>query len=296
MTRYIPRHDLGRDVEDDLWESIEENRDLWADRLDNGANSIDACLDSFYLDAMYAVHADPDAARIETWEAWATAMQMHHAFFMLTANPPGTQLELMVNHKIRRPVATGPSSLTNADKWTTTFYLAVICRDQQRYRQLCEIPVDLLREAGESNGAQYDPFIYHWISAVQAFVLNRPGLDEELLAAMELSTPERSAFGSPDVLDMVVFPELNTFLGLVERDTDKFNQALAQGLELFRAYQTSDEKRTRRISSVVSLPLLGLACLAYDTAEHDPDFRMEVTSGYLPKHLLERSWHGEFAI
>lgn len=295
MTRYVPRHDLAIAASPERWDLNKENRAHWADRLDHGADSIDMSLSTLYLNALFSVHADPEAAMLETWEAWVAAMQMHHAFFMLTTSAPGTELELMVDHKVRRPVATGPESFTNADNWTTAFHLAVICRDHERYRQLCEIPVDLLREAGESKGTQYNPYTYHWISAIQDFVLNRPGLGDHLRSAMELSTPEH-AFGSPEVLDTIVFPQMRTFLHLVRRDTDKFNDVLVRSLEQFRAFQTADEQRTRKVSGVVPLGLLSLACLAFDTDRHDPDFRMEVESGYLPKHLVQASWHGEFPI
>ncbi|NYH53296.1 hypothetical protein HNR06_002885 [Nocardiopsis arvandica] len=297
MTRSITRHDLNRAPEEDLWEESKSSRDTWSDRLDTeDASTIYFSLSTLYMSALYSVEADPDAAQLDTWEAWVTAMQMHHAMFAMTTNPPGTELELMVNHRVRHPEATGPRYCTNASNWTTAFLLAVICRDQQRYRELCEVPVELLREAGESEGTQYNEFTYRWISALQAFVLNRPGLGEELLAAMELSAPDRVDIGSPELTEMIVFPPMNTLLRLVERDTEKFNDALAQGLELFRAYQTADAKRARSIKGVVSLPLLAMACLAYDTAEQDPDFRLEVESGYLPKHLVQRSWYGEFPV
>ncbi|NYH52020.1 hypothetical protein HNR06_001609 [Nocardiopsis arvandica] len=244
---------------------------------------------------MFSTAADPEASRLETWEAWTTDMQMHHALFAVETSPPGTDLELMVHHRIRRTKATGPSSSTSAGNWTTAFFLAVICREQQRYRELCEIPVELLRAAGESEGTQYNPFTYHWISALQASVLNRPGLGEELLAAVELSTPECVDFGDTETLDKLVFPPMNTFLRLVERDSDKFNEALAQGLALHRDYYTADAGRTNDVEGVVPLGLLAMACLAYDTAEQDPDFHFAVESGYLPEHILQRSWYGEFS-
>ncbi|WP_231972376.1 immunity 49 family protein [Nocardiopsis alborubida] len=248
------------------------------------------------MDVMFSTAADPGVERLESWQAWTTDMQMYHALFAVETNPPGADLELMVHHKIRRPKATGPSYAASASNWTTAFFLAVICRDQKRYRELCEISVDLLREAGESEGAQYNPFTYHWISALQAFVLNRPGLGEELLAAMELSTPDRVDFGDTELLDKLVFPPMNAFLRLVERDSDKFNEALAQGVALHADYYTANESRANDIEGVVPLGLLAMACLAYDTAESDPDFHLDVESGYLPKRLVERNWYGEFPI
>ncbi|MEU3510315.1 Imm49 family immunity protein [Streptomyces longwoodensis] len=38
-----------------------------------------------------------------------------------------------------------PRSYADAGNWLTTFWLAVVCRDQKRMSQLCEIPLDRLR-------------------------------------------------------------------------------------------------------------------------------------------------------
>ncbi|NYH53300.1 hypothetical protein HNR06_002889 [Nocardiopsis arvandica] len=89
---------------------------------------------------------------------------------------------------------------------------------------------------------------------------------------------------------------MKVFLHLVERDSDGFNAALVQGLELFKSYYTATPERCEDIEGTVPLSLLAMACLAYDTAEQDPDFRLEVESGYLPKHLVRRSWYGEFPV
>ena len=296
MAYNIPNHDLSHRTEADHWESSEKRRKKHASLLEKNPWGVDIMVGSFHLNMMFSTAADPEVARLETWEAWAANMQIHHALFMLQTNPPGTDLELMVHHQIRRTKATGPRYSTNAGNWSTAFFLAIICRDQQRYRQLCEIPVELLREAGESEGTRYNPYTYHWIAARQAFVLNRPDLGEELLAAMELSTPERVDFGSREALDKLVFPPMNAFLRLVERDSDKFNEALAQGLALHRDYYTATPKRAQDIEGAIPLGLLAMACLAHDTARHDPTFRLEVESGYLPTHLVHNTWHGEFPI
>ncbi|MFD3684387.1 immunity 49 family protein [Nocardiopsis sp. NPDC058631] len=273
-----------------------ENRNELSLILESNPESIDFALSTLHMDVMFSTAADPEVSRLETWEAWTADMQMHHALFTVQTNQQGIDLELMVNHEIRRTRATGPKTSTNASNWTTAFFLAVICRDQKRYRELCEIPVDLLRASGERRGTRYNPFTYHWISALQAFVLNRPGLGEELLAAMELSTPDQVDFGDTESLDKLVFPPMNTFLRLVERDSDKFNEALAQGLALHGDYYTANAERSHTIMGAVPLSLLAMACLAYDTAEVAPDFRLEVESGYLPKHLVQRSWYGEFPV
>ena len=77
-------------------------------------------------------------------------------------------------------------------------------------------------------------------------------------------------------------------------DTITVDEGAVQGLELFRSYYTANEERAKSLAGGTPLALLALACLAYDTAEVDPNFRFEVESGYLPKHLVQRSWYGEF--
>ena len=50
---------------------------------------------------------------------------------------------------------------------------------------------------------------------------------------MEISDPERTDFGDAGSLNMITFPQMNTFLHLTEDGKDKFDEALAQGLPLF---------------------------------------------------------------
>lgn len=294
MTYSIPSHDLSHRAEPGHENESEEEREYYSSILERNPGGVDLIASSFNSDTLYSTVGDPQVSRLQTWEAWAAEMQIYYALFKITTAPKDAPVEVMVNHKIRRTKGTGPRYCTNAGNWVTAFYLAVICREQQRYRELCDIPVDLLREAGESEGTQYNPFTYYRISALQDFVLGRPSLGDNLLAAMELSTPERVDFGDSEFLDKLVFPPMNVFLRLVERDSDKFNEALAQALVLHRDYYTANDERANDIEGIVPVDLLALACLAYDTAEVDPDFRFDVESGYLPKHLLQRSWYGEF--
>ena len=60
-------------------------------------------------------------------------------------------------------------------------------------------------------------------------------------------------------------------------------------LEWHKEYWTADEKMAAKVSGLVALGPLAIACLAYD--EGTP---IEVESGYLPKYLLERGRVGDF--
>ncbi|KQV12529.1 MULTISPECIES: immunity 49 family protein [unclassified Kitasatospora] len=78
--------------------------------------------------------------------------------------------------------------------------------------------------------------------------------------------------------------------GLGCADGEKFNAALARGLELHREYWAADEDRVEDSNGFVSLPLLAIACLAH----HDAGLPVEVESEHLPEHLLLGSWVGEY--
>ncbi|OLT25122.1 hypothetical protein BJF83_23445 [Nocardiopsis sp. CNR-923] len=199
----------------------------------------------------------------------------------------------MIDRKPQHLTATGPLYHTSASNSTQAFFLAVTRREQGRWQELCQVSVNLLREAGERQ-VRYNPYIYHWVAALQAFMTNRPGPVDEITAAMELATPERAEFGSAENLNKLVFPQREAFLKFAQRDSARFNDSLANRLRLFRDYHTSDEERARSLDGTVPFGLLALACMAYDRSFHEPNFRLEVESDYLPKHIVERTWYGEF--
>lgn len=296
MNTIVPRHDVSHPAYPDKVKKYPEHRAKQISKIEVNARSVDGAISTLYLRAKISLAVDPRAAKLETWEAWAAAMQVAEALFALTTAQEGTTVERMIDHKVRTMTATGPRYCTNAGNWLHALFLAIICRDRKRWEGLCHIPADLLRQAGESDGASYNPYIYHWVQALQAYFLNRPGLAHHLDAALELSAPARVRFGDAETLNKLVFPQMNTFLYFVQRDTGEFNRALAQGLQLFRSYHTANQERAAGIDGAVPLGMLALACLAEDAGYHDPRFGLEVESGYLPEHILKRSWYGEFPI
>lgn len=296
MTLTIPRHDVSRPMYAINAKKFPEERARQAGRLEKTAKSASSALDSVYMDSLISLAVDPRAAQLETWRSWTTSMQIAHALFAVSTVPEGTVVECLIDQKTRHLTATGPRYFTNAGNWLRAFFLAITCRDEQRWEELCHIPVELLREAGESKGTRRNPYIYHWVSALQAYILNRPEFPEELAKAMELSDPQRADIGSPEMLNKLVFPPMNTLLKFAQGDSDAFNESLAKGVRLFRDYHTSDEERAKRIDGAAPLSLLALACMGYDRSSHEAGFRLEVESDYLPKHIVERSWYGEFDI
>ncbi|WP_460069093.1 immunity 49 family protein [Streptomyces sp. YKOK-I1] len=287
MSVTIPRHSspgpddeayatfLGESVMDDV------------QRLERSPGSLDMALGTALLHLQARAAVDPRAAKLETWEAAVTAMQIHSALFAVTGSAEGT-VQCRIAHEVRTLPAIGPRSYADPGNWLTAFWLAVICRDQKRLTALCDVPVERLRAA--SDGA-FDAYVYHWVAALQAYWLQRPDLVDELTAALENSQPDIAALAPRDLLQHILYPPLNLFYRFLRQDAPGFNQALAEAVELHKAYWTADEDRTNSPSGMVALGPLAMACLA-----HDGGLPLDVESDYLPKHLLERGWLGEFEV
>ncbi|GCB46195.1 immunity 49 family protein [Streptomyces sp. NL15-2K] len=245
---------------------------------------IDTTFTKSLLNVQAHCTVDPRAAKVETWEAVVAAMQLGSALFAVTSGADGV-VECRIHYKVRHIPEIGPHPSADAGNWLAAFWLAIVCRDQKRMSQLCEIPVDRLR----SPEGQYDDYVYHWVDALQAYWLQRPGLVDKLVAAIEGSHPEVATASPRDLLQKVLYPPINLFHRFLRKDHDGFNQALVEALELHKEYWTADEDRTKDPEGRIALGPLAIACLAYDG-----EIPIEVESDYLPKHLLQRGWLGEF--
>ncbi|MFF4181957.1 immunity 49 family protein [Streptomyces sp. NPDC001691] len=233
---------------------------------------------------LHCLH-DPTANASETWEAWVAAMQTGSALFASATAPEGSTVECMIAHKERAIPASGIRHYVNAGTWLQAFWLAVICRDQNRMTQLCQVTVDQLR----SSGAEFEEYIYSWVEALQAYWLQRPELGEKLVAAFDGTDPENIRFVDRELMLKILYPPLNVFYRFITQDTEKFSEALTQAVQLHREYWTDGEERREDLDGAVALAPLALACLAFDAG-----MPVEVESEYLPENLLDRSWIGEF--
>ncbi|UUU32855.1 immunity 49 family protein [Streptomyces sp. CA-210063] len=233
--------------------------------------------------ALHCLH-DATADKSETWEAWVAAMQVGSALFE-AATTDQESVECRIAHKARTIQAIGAQHFTDAGNWITAFWLAVICRDQERMTHLSDVPVDLLRRSG----AVYDEYIYDWVDALQTYWMERPGLGEKFTAAFQGTDPDRLRVADRELMLKVLYPPLNLFLQFLKRDEEQFNVGLAEALQLHKEYWTADEDREQSTDGAVALGPLAVACLAYDVG-----MPVQVESEYLPRHLLERSWVGEF--
>ncbi|WP_308354957.1 immunity 49 family protein [Streptomyces sp. MUM 203J] len=225
---------------------------------------------------------DPRAAKLETWEAVVNTLQLGSAMFAGVCADEGT-VECRINREMRTLPATGPASYADLGTWLTTFWLAVVCRDQKRMTELAQVPLDRIAADG------YDEYVRHWVDTLQTYWLQGHGLVEKLTLAVETSHPDIATMTPRALLQAVLAPPINLFYLFVTNNPSGFNEFLVQALELHKAYWTADEKRAEKPDGHLALAPLALACLAYDGG-----MPIEVESGYLPHHLLTRGWLGEF--
>lgn len=253
-------------------------------RLERSPRNFDMAMIKAHMHVGARLAVNPNASGIDSWEAVVAAMQVGSALFASASATEGT-VECRINHELRSIPATGPQSPANAGNWLSAFWYAIVCRDQNRMTQICEVPVDLLR----ASGAEYDEYIYHWVDALQAYWLRRPGLAEKLVAAIEASYPEVARIAPRDLLQKILYQPINLFHRFLRKDHDGFNKALLEALDLHKSYWTANEDREEDVSGYLALGPLAIACLAYDA-----DFPINVESDYIPSQLLNRAWVGEF--
>lgn len=287
MTTYVSRHEMDHGIDEEEVAYQVGRRSKMVKKTVRDASNISLWLSPVLQAAEETLLLDPPARNVETWESWTTAMQFHNAVFALSEAEKGSTVDYLIDQEVRALEAPGLLSAANAGTWQTAFFLAVTCRANDRAEALCRIPLDRLRRAGEAGGVEYNEFSFHWVAALRAYVNGGAELVSELRQAMELSDPRRGAFGG-EYLDLVSFPQMDVFRLLLVGDTAAFNDALVQALESFKRYAG--------VHGIVPLGLLAVACLAYDKAQITSDFSLDVESEYLPKHIVERSWYGEFPI
>ncbi|WP_241474730.1 immunity 49 family protein [Nocardiopsis xinjiangensis] len=241
---------------------------------------------------------DPDVSERMTWEAWVAWMQASEALLTMGAAEPGESFERLMHHEVRTLKGEHPTSLYNVSTWLEALFLAMSCRDGDRVQALARIPVPVLREWSESEGAVRDEWVWPWAEAVQDFVLQRDSFAENLAEAMRLCEPENLELIEPEEVERLVLPPLRVLDRLAARDADGFNEQMYRGLLGFREHYTSepdeDESPRRNLEGAVPLSLFGLACVAYDLHQAEPSFEPDLSSTYFPRKILERAWENEF--
>ncbi|WP_325065088.1 immunity 49 family protein [Streptomyces apocyni] len=255
------------------------------DRIEESEMSRSRVLSSTLNVAKSYCADDPRGAEFPTWEAWVTAMQTGSALFAAgTATEGPVPCRIGSHGEVKNLPATGPQPYLHAGAWVTSFYLAAICRENERLAQLAQVPVSFLRESG----AEFDEYIYDWVETLQNFWFGRQDTWDKLVAAVNGTAPAVARHADTELMLKILYPPLNIFYRYLRREQAEFNEALAESLRWHKEYWTTDEERSLSSDGLVALGPLAIACLA-----HDADMPIDVESDYLPKALLEYAWVGE---
>lgn len=82
----------------------------------------------------------------------------------------GDTFECRTHHEVRTRSVTGPRTYTNAPSWIDAPHFALICRDQQRLTELCEVPMAVLRGSGAQHGDRTSDALRNYL--IQARVMS----------------------------------------------------------------------------------------------------------------------------
>ncbi|MEU8590167.1 immunity 49 family protein [Streptomyces sp. NPDC048664] len=287
MVTRIARHDFRTDNADELMAPvIRGSKDVLDHVETSDGDRYDALPITLAL-ARWRCLTNPTAGEFPTWESWVTAMQVGCGLFTAATAAEGpVACRVGSMDEVKNLPATGPQDYLHAGNWLTSFYLAVICRENDRARQLAQVPVSFLR----ASGAEFDEYIYAWVETLQNFWFGRPETWDTLVTAIDGTAPEAAEIASTELMLKILYPPIELFHRYLRRETDQFNAALVDALTWHREYWTANEARSLSAEGLVALGPLAMACLAFDAEMH-----VDVESDYLPKHLLKRTWVGEYS-
>ncbi|WP_435280362.1 immunity 49 family protein [Streptomyces koelreuteriae] len=290
MVTSVPRHGFRTDNAAEAMAPLIDGTRRVLDRMERSEMSRHRALSSTLTMAKWYCLTDPEAAKLETWEAWVTAMQIGCALFdSATATEGPVPCRIGSAGEVKHLPATGPTPYTHAGAWLTSVYLATICRENDRLDRLMRVPVSFLRDS-VPEGAAFDDYVYDWVEALQSYWAGRATeMWDKLVAAVKGTDPEREGVVDKEMMLKILYPPLELFHRFQSQETARFNSALVDAVTGHKQYWAGDEARVLSGDGLVALAPLALACMAYDN-----EFPIEVESEYLPKHLLRRSWVGEF--
>jgi hypothetical protein len=254
------------------------------ERLEESPKGFDQAFLLTLTEAESRCAVDSLAGNAPTWRAWVAAMQVGTAMFA-SATTAEQSVAARISGSIRTIPASGTAHCVNAGNWIKAFWLSVICREQGRMTDLCNVPISLLRESG----AEYDEYIYAWVDVLQSYWLNAGNVGDKLVAAVNGTDPDRAEIADRNLMLKILYPPLDLFTQYLRQDHERFNAVLAEVIQWHKEYWSEEQDRASSSEGLVALGPLAIACLAYDAG-----FPIDVDSDYLPKALLEGAWVGEF--
>ncbi|GHA09515.1 immunity 49 family protein [Streptomyces echinoruber] len=284
MPVIVSRHEFPAEGAEERNELLRQAAGAVIDELEGSASNLEQAFLLTFTEATSRCLLDPLAEYAPTWRAWVSAMQVGSALFA-SATASEERIDARIAGKVRSIPVSGPNSAANPGNWVKAFWLAIVCREQDRMTQLCNVPISLLR----ASGTEYDEYVYAWIDALQSYWLQRGNVSEKLVAAVNGTKPDATVIASRALMLKILYPSLELFYRYLRQDREQFNTVLAEALQWHKEYWTEDEDRASSSEGLVALGPLAMAALA-----HDAGFPFQVQSEYLPRALVEGAWIGEF--
>ncbi|WP_144065446.1 immunity 49 family protein [Lentzea albidocapillata] len=264
-------------------DDIAGERERMTSRIHRSVKALQYLQADAIREAAWRTVVDPTASRGDTWEAVGLAMQASTAVFVASGETTGEVTFRVLDVDYTIP-ATGPTQDAVVSLWSRAMSLAMICRERPRVDVLARTSIDALRQrTGETDEFQYD-----WVEALQAYWRSEEGLIDTLLRAMRGADPESDTVAGAEMVAHVLYPPMELFYLLTQREDEKFNESLTKALELHKRYWTASAERTTDSHGFVAWRVLAIACLAKDAGVD-----ITVESDYLPKNLLDGTWVGE---
>ncbi|MEV3989887.1 immunity 49 family protein [Streptomyces sp. NPDC049837] len=286
MVTRIRRHEFRTDNAAELMAPVIKGAQDVLQRVETSESDRFDALERTLAAAKWRCLTDPGVAEFPAWEAWVTAMQTGAALFDAGMAAEGrVPCRIGSMGEVRHLPATGPREYLHAGNWLTAYYLAVICRENERAHRLAQVPVSFLR----ASGAEFDEYVYPWVETLQHAGFQRPEMWDTLVAAVDGTDPEGVRVASRELMLKILYPPIELFHRYQREQAEEFNKALADALTWHKEYWTANEARALSGDGLVALGPLAVACMAYDAG-----MPVEVESEYLPRHLLQRSWVGEY--
>lgn len=285
MVSRIPRHAFGTDDVANAIAPIVKSAKEVLDELETSEFDRFDALDYTLTVAKWRCLSDPAAEQFVTWEAWVTAMQVGCALFdagMATEGP--VPCRIGVDGEVKNLPATGPQEYLHAGNWLTAYYLAVVCRENERVDRLARVPVSFLR----ASGVEFDEYIYACVETLQHAWFRRREMWDTLVTAVNATDPDPAHIAGRELMLKILYPPLELFHRYQRQDAERFNAALVDALTWHKEYWSADESRSKDGEGLVALAPLAIARMARDAG-----IPIGVESEYLPSELLKFGWVGE---
>lgn len=277
----IARHiSADSDTADEIADSA-EGVDMFLSRAARNTRQLRNVSDQALITTCYRVLLDTDAKERETYAGLLLSAEAGAGFFA-AANRPEEEFEYSVGANMTlRHIA--PSESHGPNTWLNSLWASVICRGHNLVEDLFQIPLEIIREGGGT----FDEYMYSWIATLQGY-FRGDDVYAQINRSIELTDPEILQFGSPEIVLLRYFPAMKLLYNIAANEPDKFNENLAEAVELHRRFWTANDERASNPDGFLALPLTALAAVAYDNG-----IQIDVSSDYLPRNFVTGFWSGD---